>query len=271
MRILTVLELLTDRAASAVGEGLVQGRASRHKQPMSNPDFSAPKPFGPLRSFGRVRGRALSDRQEHLFETLFPSVSIPAEPAETLDPLQWMPTAEAVIFEIGFGGGEHLIGQAERHPNHLFLGAEPFQEGVAKALVGIEDRGLTNVRLLASDARPVLKALKPASLDKLVILFPDPWHKAKHNKRRLIQPSFLDDAHRALKPGGELRFATDWANYAAWTLEKITQHGGFEWLAEAASDWRTPPEDHITTRYETKRLGDCAPIFLRFNARQQAT
>jgi tRNA (guanine-N7-)-methyltransferase len=254
-----------------MGVDLVQGRANGHKQAMSNPDFSAPKPFGPLRSFGRVRGRALSDRQEHLFETLFPSVSIPAEPTETLDPLQWMPAAEAVIFEIGFGGGEHLIGQAERHPNHLFLGAEPFQEGVAKALVGIEDRGLTNVRLLASDARPVLKALKPASLDKLVILFPDPWHKAKHNKRRLIQQTFLDDAHRALKPGGELRFATDWANYAAWTLEKMTQHGGFDWLAEAATDWRTPPEDHITTRYETKKLGDCAPIFLCFIARQQAS
>jgi tRNA (guanine-N7-)-methyltransferase len=124
---------------------------------------------------------------------------------------------------------------------------------------------------LASDARPVLKALKPASLDKLVILFPDPWHKVKHNKRRLIQQTFLDDAHQALKPGGELRFATDWANYAAWTLEKMTQHGGFDWLAEAATDWRTPPEDHITTRYETKKLGDCAPIFLCFTARQQAS
>jgi tRNA (guanine-N7-)-methyltransferase len=238
---------------------------------MSNPDFSAPKPYGPLRSFGRVRGRALSDRQEHLFETLFPRVAIPAEPTQTLHPLQWMPAAEAVIFEIGFGGGEHLIGQAQRHPSHLFLGAEPFQEGVAKALVGIEDRRLTNVRLLASDARPVLKALMPACLDRLVILFPDPWHKAKHNKRRLIQKPFLDDAYRALKTGGELRFATDWANYADWTLEKMTQHGGFDFLAETASDWRTPPEDHIITRYETKKLGDCAPIFLRFITRPQAS
>lgn len=234
---------------------------------MSNPDFSAPKPFGPLRSFGRVRGRALSGRQEHLFDTLFPLISIPAEPTTTLDPLAWMPSAQSVIFEIGFGGGEHLIGQAMRHPKHLFLGAEPFQEGVAKALVGIEDHGLTNIRLLASDARPVLKALQPASLDKLVILFPDPWHKAKHNKRRLIQQTFLEDAHRALKPGGELRFATDWANYAAWTLEKVIQHGGFDWSAEGADDWRVPPEEHVTTRYEIKKLGDCSPIFLRFTAR----
>jgi tRNA (guanine-N7-)-methyltransferase len=231
---------------------------------MTNPEFSAPKPFGPLRSFGRVRGRALSPKQDHLFETLYPSLSIPAEPIGVLDPREWMPQANQVVFEIGFGGGEHLLGQASLNRDQLYLGAEPFQEGVAKALVGIADLALTNVRLLASDARPVLKALKPACLDRLVILFPDPWHKSRHNKRRLIQDDFLQDAYGALKPGGELRFATDWSAYAAWTLAKISQNVGFDWLAEAASDWRDPPGDHITTRYETKKLGDCRPIFLRF-------
>ncbi|GIU67724.1 tRNA (guanosine(46)-N7)-methyltransferase TrmB [Candidatus Phycosocius spiralis] len=234
---------------------------------MSNREFSAPKPFGPLRSFGRVRGRALSRRQQYLFETLYLTLSIPSEPVGMLDPLVWKPDASQVIFEIGFGGGEHLVGQAKLNQDRLYLGAEPFQEGVAKALVGIQEFALTNVRLLASDARPILKKLKPASLDLLVILFPDPWHKSRHTKRRLIQDDFLQDAYRALKLGGELRFATDWSAYAAWTLAKMIQHSGFDWLAEAPSDWREPPKDHITTRYETKGLGDCRPIFLRFITR----
>jgi tRNA (guanine-N7-)-methyltransferase len=232
---------------------------------MSSHEFSAPKPHGPLRSYGRIKGRALSPLQEDLLENLLPQIAIPAEPEGLLDPMSFWPQAQEIVFEIGFGGGEHLIGQATRNPDTLYLGAEPFLEGVAKALTGIEAGGLTNVRLLASDARPVLKALKPQSLDRLVILFPDPWHKNRHNKRRLIQQDFLEDAFSALKPGGELRFASDWADYAAWTLEKARAHGGFAWAAEAAADWRIPPSDHITTRYEVKKLGDCAPIFLIFS------
>jgi tRNA (guanine-N7-)-methyltransferase len=231
---------------------------------MSAHEFSAPKPHGPLRSYGRIKGRALSPLQEALLTDLLPSIAIPAEPITPLDPRSFWPQAREVVFEIGFGGGEHLIGQARANPTTLYLGAEPFLEGVAKALTGVHHYSLTNVRLLASDARPVLAALTPSSLDRLVILFPDPWHKNRHNKRRLIQHDFLEDAYRALKPGGELRFASDWAGYGAWTLEKVRAHGGFEWTAEAASDWRIPPSDHITTRYEVKKLGDCAPIFLIF-------
>jgi tRNA (guanine-N7-)-methyltransferase len=231
---------------------------------MSSHEFSAPKPHGPLRSYGRVKGRALSPSQEDLLENLLPKIAIPAEPEGMLDPLNFWPQAKDIVFEIGFGGGEHLIGQAIAHRDTLYFGAEPFLEGVAKALTAIHEDNLTNVRLLASDARPVLKALKPRSLDRLVILFPDPWHKNRHNKRRLIQHDFLVDAHTALKLGGELRFASDWADYAAWTLEKVRGHGGFEWTAENASHWRLPPHDHITTRYELKKLGDCAPIFLIF-------
>lgn len=231
---------------------------------MSSHEFSAPKPHGPLRSYGRIKGRALSPLQEDLLETLLPRIAIPAEPTGELDPLTFWPEAKAVVFEIGFGGGEHLVGQAASNSQTLYLGAEPFLEGVAKALTAIDAQGLGNVRLLASDARPVLEALKPQSLDRLVILFPDPWHKNRHNKRRLIQQDFLEHAHKALKVGGELRFATDWAGYAAWTLEKVRAHGGFEWQGEQASDWRVPPADHITTRYEVKKLGDCPPIFLIF-------
>ena len=206
----------------------------------------------------------MSPLQEDLLSNLLPKIEIPAEPEGKLDPLLFWPDAKEVVFEIGFGGGEHLVGQARANRANLYLGAEPFLEGVAKAMAVIASEELTNVRLLASDARPVLKALTAQSLNRLVILFPDPWHKNRHNKRRLIQQEFLQDAHAALKPGGELRFASDWADYAAWTLEKVRAHGGFDWSAESAKDWRVPPNDHITTRYEVKKLGDCEPIFLVF-------
>lgn len=121
-----------------------------------------------------------------------------------------------------------------------------------------------NIRLHHGDARDVMARLPEASVDLVYILFPDPWPKARHHKRRLIQPAFLDALARVLKPGGEVRFATDWANYAAWTLEHVVRDVRFAWIAERAEDWRTPWPGHVTTRYEAKKLGDCAPIWLRF-------
>jgi tRNA (guanine-N7-)-methyltransferase len=171
-----------------------------------------------------------------------------------------------VHFEIGFGGGEHLAASAKRWPEVLHIGAEPFEEGVAKLLTAVDADNLPNVRVIAGDARPVLDRLVHACLDRLVILFPDPWHKARHAKRRLIQPAFLNAARAALKPGGELRFATDWADYADHTLAMINADPRFEWHAQDHTDWHQPPEDHVTTRYETKKLGDCPPVFLRFLA-----
>jgi tRNA (guanine-N7-)-methyltransferase len=219
----------------------------------------------PLRSFGRQKGRALTARQQALMDTLLPAIALPAAPDTLFDPRALMPGASAVRYEIGFGGGEHLAAQARANPDILHLGAEPFVDGVAKLLTRVDEDGLRNVRVLHGDARPLLAALAPGSLDRLDILFPDPWHKARHNKRRLIQTAFLDDAARALRPGGELRFATDWAAYADWTLELALAHPAFDWMAARADDWRTPPPDHVTTRYETKALGDCAPLFLRFS------
>jgi tRNA (guanine-N7-)-methyltransferase len=218
----------------------------------------------PLRSFGRSKARALTARQQGLMDALLPRIAVPDAPVAPFDPRTLMPAAARVECEIGFGGGEHLAGQARARPETLFMGAEPFVDGVAKLLTAVEAGGLANVRVLAGDARPLLGALVPGSLDRLVILFPDPWHKTRHAKRRLIQPAFLDDAARALKPGGELRFASDWAGYVEWTLALLVDDARFRWLAARADDWRTPPPDHITTRYETKRLGDCAPVFLRF-------
>jgi tRNA (guanine-N7-)-methyltransferase len=219
------------------------------------------KPYGALRSYGRIKARPIKPRQAELFDSLLPRITIPDGP---VDPRALMPAARETWLEIGFGGGEHMAAQAARHPDVLILGAEPFQNGVASALRHIDEQGLANVRLRPGDARQLVADLPDASVTRVFILFPDPWPKARHHKRRLIQPDTLADLARVLAPGGTLRFATDWADYAAWTLEKLAASPAFHWIAEAADDWRTPPADHVTTRYETKRLGDCAPVFLDF-------
>jgi tRNA (guanine-N7-)-methyltransferase len=230
------------------------------------PSPDHPQRHAPLRSFGRMRGRKLSPRQAHLMQELLPRVEVSVLPDTRIDPLDLMPSATSVHFEIGFGGGEHLAASAQKRPETLHIGAEPFEEGVAKLLAAVDADRLANVRIVAGDARPVLDALVPGCLDRLVILFPDPWHKARHTKRRLIQPAFLDAARSALKPGGELRFATDWADYADHTLHLLNTHPGFFWRAVDSASWNEPPADHVTTRYETKQLGDCPPVFLQFEA-----
>jgi tRNA (guanine-N7-)-methyltransferase len=219
------------------------------------------EPHPPLRTFGRTRSRAIKPRQAALMTSLLPAVSLPEGP---FDPSALAPDAAEVWLEIGFGGGEHLAAQAARRPDVLSLGAEPFLNGVASALRHIEALDLGNVRLHPGDARDLMAALPDACLDRLIVLFPDPWPKARHMKRRLIQPGFVAEAARVMKPGARLRFATDWADYADQALVVLRASPAFEWLARRADDWRRPPSDHITTRYETKRLGDCAPIWLEF-------
>ena len=218
----------------------------------------------PLRSFGRIESRAIKPRQAALFDTLLPGITLPDPKAGPIDPAALMPEATAVWLEIGFGGGEHLAEQAARHPDTLMIGCEPFLNGVASALRHVEERGLRNVRLHGDDARDVMTALPNASLDRVMILFPDPWQKARHNKRRLLQDGTAAEIARLLKPGGSLRFVTDWKDYADWALERLERTPGLVWLAETADDWRTAPADHVPTRYEEKKLGDTAPIFLDF-------
>ena len=213
-----------------------------------------------MRTYGRIKARPIKPRQAALLESLAPAIAIPEGP---FDP-RALKTAAEVWLEIGFGGGEHMAGQAARRPEVLILGVEPFLNGVASALRHIDEQGLDNVRVRQGDARDVLAALEPASLDRAFILFPDPWPKARHHKRRLIQAETIAALARALRRGGTLRFATDWKDYAAWTLERMLNAPDFRWLAERADDWRQPPADHLTTRYEMKALGDCAPIFLEF-------
>lgn len=250
----------------------------------------------PLRTFGRIKARTLKPRQAGLMETLLPHLAVPEEGLINLDSLfslplgggsGWgaaqdmaqdstlsaasiaphhnpSPKGEGLVLEIGFGGGEHLVAQATAHPNARFIGVEPFLNGVASCLRHVEEANAQNIRLHNGDARDVIARLPDASLDLVYILFPDPWPKARHHKRRLIQTEFLDELARVMKPDAELRFATDWANYASWTLEQVTHHPRFVWLAECADHWRKPWPGHVTTRYEAKKLGDCAPIWLRF-------
>ncbi len=215
----------------------------------------------PIRSFGRVGGRALSAHQKDLISGLLPRLAVPEGP---LDPAALFRDAREVWLEIGFGGGEHLVEQARRHPDAGFIGCEPFLEGMAKALSVIDAEGLTNIRLHMDDARPLVAALAPASLARVFLLFPDPWPKKRQQKRRLIQPDFLSGLHAACRTGARVRFATDVASYADEALDRFLQHGGYRWTAGAAQDWRTAPSDHVTTRYETKKLGDCAPVWFDF-------
>lgn len=218
----------------------------------------------PLRSFGRIKSRAIKPRQAALFDTLLPSIALPDPRAGPIDPSALMPGAAGVWLEIGFGGGEHLAEQASRHPDVLMIGCEPFLNGVGSALRHIDERGLKNVRLHADDARDVMTALPDASLDRVMILFPDPWHKARHNKRRLVQAETAAEIARLLKPGGRLRFVTDWTDYAEWALERFERTPGLVRQIDPSVDWFTAPADHVVTRYEEKKLGDTPPIFLDF-------
>jgi len=214
-----------------------------------------------LRSFGRIRSRTIKPAQSALMETLLPSL---ATPTTAFDPRTLDPRRAAAWLEIGFGGGEHLAGQASANPEALIIGAEPFLNGVASALRHIEANALANVRLHVGDARDLIALLPDASLDRVFILFPDPWPKARHRKRRLVQAAFVTELARVMKPGAMMRFATDWADYADQTLCLLHRDARFNWLAMQAQDWRTPPSDHVSTRYEQKRLGDCSPIWLEF-------
>lgn len=214
-----------------------------------------------LRSFGRLKSRPIKPRQAALMEERLPALRIPTGP---VSPQALMPDAREVWLEIGFGGGEHMAAQAARSPDVLILGAEPFVNGVASAVRHIDEQGLGNVRLHDDDVRELIGRLPDASLARVFILFPDPWPKTRQQKRRLVQPELVAELARVLRPAGRLRFASDVMSYVDSALERFTANPAFGWQAGRADDWRNPPADHITTRYEEKRLGDCAPVFLDF-------
>jgi tRNA (guanine-N7-)-methyltransferase len=170
--------------------------------------------------------------------------------------------------EIGFGGGEHLAIQAETHPQIGLIGCEIFENGIVKLLAHIERCHIGNIRIFIDDARLLIEALPRASIDRVFILFPDPWPKRRHSKRRLVSEATLDALAEIMTDDAELRLATDDGDYLCWTLERATNHPAFEWLARRPRDWRVRPRDWPPTRYEEKaRAAGRAAAFLRFRRR----
>lgn len=217
-----------------------------------------------LQTFGRTRSRKLSSRQQRLFDELLPKIRVPVCESGQLNPNSLFASDNPCWLEIGFGGGEHMVAQAVQNPQITLIGCETFIDGVARALGNIETLSLTNVRIHDSDAREVLDWLKPESLDRVFILFPDPWPKRRHWKRRIIRGDFLDLLHSRCKPNARIRFATDIASYVNETVIKFTNHPGYLWTAESVADWSLPPSDHQKTRYQEKNLGDCSPVWLEY-------
>ncbi len=198
-----------------------------------------------------MRGpRPLRQGQSALVEELLPAVAVPAE--GPLDSRRLFGDERPLHFEIGFGAGEHLAWRADLLPDHGFIGAEPFLNGVAAALGHLRDRHLANVRLYMGDALEVLERLPDSSLAFVYLLHPDPWPKARHAKRRMVNDGPLDLIAAKLKPGGEFRLGTDDATYCRWAMMVMNRRRDFEWLAESARDFLTRPGGWPETRYEAK-------------------
>jgi tRNA (guanine-N7-)-methyltransferase len=218
----------------------------------------------PLRSFGRRRSRRIRGLRSDLIHTRLPQHAI-ALPKDVEDPADWFGgRAKDVWLEIGFGAGEHLAAQAERHPQIGFIGCEPYVNGVGSLLIEMERRSLSNIRVFGDDVRLLLPHLRDHSIGRIFILFPDPWPKTRHHKRRLICEATLVSLARVLKKGGMLRLATDHSDYAAWILRHALACDNFEWTAERCADWRNPPADWVPTRYEQKNASGGSPAYLDF-------
>jgi len=214
-----------------------------------------PDPASIRRLYGRRTGHKLRIGQAALVEELLPRLAVPE--AVPLTAAGLFGSDRPLWLEIGFGRGEHMAAQAAANPDVGIIGAEPFIDGVVGALLEVRDRGLTNVRLHNGDALDVLDRLPDASLDRVFLLHPDPWPKARHAKRRFVNPGPLAIVARVLKPGGEFRLGTDHPIYCRWAMLQMAASADFEWLAEGPGDFQVRPDDWPQTRYETKarRLG----------------
>ncbi len=222
----------------------------------------------PRAFFGRRKGHRLRPRQAQLLETLLPRLAIDlSQPAPANLAALFPVPVDAVQLEVGFGGGEALVARAQAQQRTGFIGIEPFVNGMAKALAAIEGNGLRNIRLHFDDAVNLIAWLPDFSLTRIDLIHPDPWPKRRHWKRRFVQDDMVAQLARILRRGGEFRFVTDIADYAAWTLQRLLRSPEFEWMAQSADDWRKAWPGFAHTRYHAKaaraQRASCFLIFRR--------
>ncbi len=216
-------------------------------------------PQRPRRNFyGRLKGKSLKPSQKGYIDedlaALSPgAVGWEANPERNPLDLDALFGGRPVWLEIGFGGGEHMVHQAARNPGVGIIGAEPYINGVAMLLGKIRRAGVDNVAVHPGDVRDMFDVLPERSIDRAFLLYPDPWPKARHHRRRFVTPEHLEPLARVLKPGAVFRVATDIEDYVRQTLEQVPRFG-FEWLGERAEDWQRPWDDWLSTRYEQKAL-----------------
>lgn len=206
--------------------------------------------------FGRRQGRALSPARKRALDKILPQFSISPEElkeSHNLDPAQLFPDQyKEYWLEIGFGHGEHLLGLSQRHPQSGFIGAEPYISGMSSFLQDAKKLKNSNMKVLMDDGMIVSKSLIENSLNGICILNPDPWHKKRHHKRRIINQQNLDVFAKILKSGGQLILTSDVTDLVEWMCLQTFNHPAFKWIAQTRTDWSSPPQDWITTRYETK-------------------
>lgn len=226
--------------------------------------FKSGDPLTLNRLYGRSSGHKLRKAQQELVDNFLPQIEVPADGEVTATSL--FGNGRPLHFEIGFGSGEHLADRADMLPDHGFIGAEPFVNGVAAALAHIRDRNLRNVRLWRGDALEVLQRIPDGAVSFLYLLHPDPWPKARHAKRRMVNDRPVDLFAAKLRAGGEFRLATDDPTYLTWSLMIMQRHQHqFEWLAERPKDFLEPSGGWIETRYGAKsRREGRRPNYLRY-------
>ncbi len=222
--------------------------------------------------FGRRQGRTLGDMRQSALDDVLPKIKLPEsklKPDHSTNPNEFFDKSHKQYWlEIGFGHGEHVSALMRQNPDTGYLAAEAFVNGMSAFLHDIKDDRLDNIRAIMDDAMIIARSLAPNSLDGIYLLNPDPWHKKRHHKRRIINQKNLDIFAKILKSGGKLIMTSDVENVSEWMCAHASNHPEFIWQAGCKDDWQIPPDDWITTRYEIKGAkGAKKMVYLFFERR----